>query len=243
MKKIYSILATLLLSYGLTSCQQSSDSHGAQINTDLSVDEFEKVLKENPTVQLLDVRTIEEFEQGHLEGALNYDVNSSDFENKVNTLDKTRPVLLYCLSGGRSSSAASFLEKKGFEEVHNMKGGLMKWNSANKSLNKLSKESTSKGLTTEDFKEILRTEKFVLVDYNAKWCVPCKRMAPWLASLAENKKDKVILLTIDADQNKEFLKEKGVESLPVLELYKNGKLIWKHEGEIEEQVLLEETKL
>lgn len=243
MKKIVSIITVLLLSYGFSSCQPANNSNGTQINSDMSVDAFEKSLKENANVQLIDVRTAGEFEQGHLEGAVNYDINASDFESRINSLDKMKPVLVYCLSGGRSASAAAFLEKKGFAEVHNMRGGIMKWNAANKPMSKGVRESTSTGLTNEDFKEILRTDKFVLVDYKAEWCAPCKLMAPWLKKLAEDKKEKIILLTVDADKNKNFLREKGIESLPVLELYKNGKLIWKHEGEIKEQVLLEETKL
>jgi thiol-disulfide isomerase/thioredoxin len=68
-------------------------------------------------------------------------------------------------------------------------------------------------------------------------------MAPMLDKIAENKKEKLIFVKIDADKNKSLLKEKGIESLPVLELYKNGIQVWKHEGEIDEATLLKETNL
>ena len=47
----------------------------------------------------------------------------------------------------------------------------------------------------------------------------------------------------NADENKGLLKEKGIDAIPVVELYKDGKLIWKHSGEIDEATLLKETKL
>ena len=83
----------------------------------------------------------------------------------------------------------------------------------------------------------------MLVDYNAKWCKPCKRMVPMLEGVADKKKDKLILIKIDADENKGLLKEMGIDAIPVVELYKDGKLVWKHSGEIDEATLLKETKL
>jgi len=240
MKTYYSVLIGLLLATSLGSCQPQN----AQQNfREFSAAEFEKEIAKNNSVQLIDVRTREEFEQEHLAGAVNFDIHAADFEKKINRLDKNKPVLIYCLSGGRSATAAAILVQKGFSEVHNMTGGLMQWPAGGKQLISGKTEVQEPNMTIEAFKEELRTDKFVLVDYNAKWCEPCKRMAPMLAGLATRKKEQLILLAIDADENKIFMREKGINSLPVLELYKNGKLIWKHEGEISEQDLLEQTKL
>ena len=68
-------------------------------------DEAEKLLKENPAVTVLDVRTPEEFAEGHIKGAVNADVNGDDFEKKVAALDQSKPVLIHCQAGGRSSRA------------------------------------------------------------------------------------------------------------------------------------------
>ncbi|MEO8759652.1 MAG: thioredoxin family protein, partial [Bacteroidia bacterium] len=94
-----------------------------------------------------------------------------------------------------------------------------------------------------DFNKAVTSDKYVLVDFNAKWCKPCKKMAPMLESIADKKKDKLILIKIDADENKELLKEKQIEAIPFFELYKDGKLVWKHQGEIDEATLLKETNL
>jgi thioredoxin len=226
------------------SCTSTTKPTGNNsINTSISVEEFEKKITDAKTAQLIDVRTPEEFEEGHLKGAINFNINSSNFENQLSNLDKKQPIFVYCLSGGRSSSAANILSEKGFTEVYNLSGGIMKWNAANKPIDAGAPENVSQGLSLNEFIKIINTEKYVLVDYNATWCKPCKIMAPMLDKIAENNKDKLILVKIDADKNKNLLKQKGIESIPVLELYKNGLVIWKHEGEIDEATLLKETNL
>ncbi|MHB8260821.1 MAG: rhodanese-like domain-containing protein [Bacteroidia bacterium] len=243
MKNITS-LALLTLSISVASCQNQQNGNASkQINITIPVDEFDKKLTETKDVQLVDVRTPEEYQEGHLKGAINYNLNADDFEGNLSKLDKNKPVMVYCLGGGRSSEAAKKMEEKGFVEVYNMKGGIMKWNAANKPLDKNQVSATNKGMSLDDFTKQITSDKFVLVDYNAKWCKPCKKMVPMLEGVAEKKKDKVILIKVDADANKALLKEKGIEEIPVIELYKDGKLVWKHIGEIDETTLLKETKL
>ena len=243
MRNIFYI-TLLCLSASLFSCQNQSagvqDSNN--VNATISVDEFEKKLSEKD-IQLIDVRTPEEFNQGHLKGALNYDINSNRFQSQISKLSKNKIVLVYCLSGGRSAAASELLVTQGFKEVYNMQGGIMKWNAANKPLDKVTDGKTSPGLSVEDFNKMLESGKMVLIDYNAKWCKPCLKMAPMLEMFIDKRKEKMILIKIDADENKDLLKQKGIESIPLLELYKDGKIIWKHEGEIDEATLISETKL
>lgn len=238
------LTSVLILSITVASCQnQAKDNSSKQINTTISVDEFDKKLSETKDVQLVDVRTPEEYQEGHLKNALNYNLNGTDFNNQLSKLDKTKPVMVYCLSGGRSAEAAEIMNKKGFAEVYNMQGGIMKWNAANKPTDKNLTAPVKKGMSLADFNKQITSDKYVLVDYNAKWCKPCKKMIPMLEGLAEKKKDKLILVKVDADENKDLLKEKGIDAIPVMELYKDGKLVWKHSGEIDEETLIRETKL
>jgi rhodanese-related sulfurtransferase/thiol-disulfide isomerase/thioredoxin len=72
---------------------------------------------------ILDVRTDQEFAGGHLAKARNLDFNSPDFKSQLAKLDKTRPYLVYCAVGGRSSKAAQQMEKLGFQQVYNVSGG------------------------------------------------------------------------------------------------------------------------
>lgn len=233
-----------LLSLFIISCQSQNNNTGTGINETIDINTFETKLKSD-NAQLIDVRTPSEFSGGHLKGAKNIDINSGAFETEIKALNKNNPVMVYCLSGGRSAQAADILSAAGFKEVYNMQGGIMKWGNAGKPLDYAESSAAPQetGMSVEDFEKQLQTEKLVLVDYNAKWCKPCIKMLPMLKNLADKKHEKLILIAIDADENKSLLSKKGISAIPYLELYRNGKLIWKHEGEIDEATLLSETNL
>ena len=86
---------------------------------------FGEVIK-HPEVQLVDVRTADEYNSGHIVGAENMDVNQSDFDSRVATLDKHRPVALYCRSGRRSKIAAERVATHGFTVIE-LDGGILSW--------------------------------------------------------------------------------------------------------------------
>ena len=122
MKKILSMAFSLL---SLFSCR-------AQDN--LSVDAFQKMLQEDGSAQLVDVRTPQEFAEGHICGAVNIDWFGSDFLEKAKaSLDPGRPVMLYCRSGRRSASAAAKLAHSGFK-TYNMLGGILEWTASGKAV-------------------------------------------------------------------------------------------------------------
>ena len=79
-----------------------------------------------PQVQLVDVRTAEEYQQGHIPAAVNIDVNSPDFDSHIAELDKKRSVALYCRSGRRSKIAAARVVELGFKVVE-LDGGVLSW--------------------------------------------------------------------------------------------------------------------
>ncbi len=78
-------------------------------------------------VQLVDVRTAKEFQEGKIGSAINIDVNEPTFTTHALQLDKTKPVYVYCRSGKRSEKAAQSLMDMGFNKVYSLKGGLLKW--------------------------------------------------------------------------------------------------------------------
>jgi rhodanese-related sulfurtransferase len=79
---------------------------------------------------VLDVCTPREFQQGHVPGALNFDVNSPDFAARVAKLDKSKPVIVNCHAGIRGARAAAILTELGFPKVQNLEGGLSAWQAA-----------------------------------------------------------------------------------------------------------------
>ncbi|WP_452223617.1 rhodanese-like domain-containing protein [Lacinutrix chionoecetis] len=121
MKKALTVLllAVLFTSY---SCSKKTES----VITVVSVEEMETLLAlEN--VQLVDVRTPEEYKEGHLASAQNIDFNSPTFEEDIDKLDKNKPVILYCKSGGRSAKCADRMQEAGFKLIFDLKDGFTKW--------------------------------------------------------------------------------------------------------------------
>lgn len=79
-------------------------------------------------VQLVDVRTPREYELGHIDGAINYNVKDSlTFLKQISVLNKKKPVYLYCKMGGRSNKAAQILKEKGFLTIFDYSGGYDDW--------------------------------------------------------------------------------------------------------------------
>lgn len=204
---------------------------------DLSATEFSKELTTTKNVQVVDVRTPEEFEKGHVKNAININLRDEDFAKKIDSLDKNKPVFVYCLSGGRSSVAAEKMVQIGFKDVREMQGGMMQWRAAD--LPEVAEKSAAKGMTLAQYQAAIKSDKMVLVDFYADWCAPCKKMKPYLDKISEEMKDKLTLVRIDADANPELMKELKVEALPVLKLYKNDKLVWDNEGFVEEALVRE----
>ncbi len=122
---VFSALFAVMIA-AIGSCQASADREAAA--PVLSKVEFQEKISTLPDVQLVDVRTPEEFGEGHLEGAINIDfLDDEVFSSGIRGLDKDRPVLLYCRSGRRSASAGKLLLKDGFKEVYDLEGGYLNW--------------------------------------------------------------------------------------------------------------------
>ncbi len=100
-----------------------------QIIGELTIKEaFNKIQenKNNPNLVILDVRTPDEYSEGHIEKSVNIDFNANDFKTKINELDKNKTYLVYCRSGNRSSKAIKVMEQLGFKEAYNI-GSIMNW--------------------------------------------------------------------------------------------------------------------
>lgn len=125
MKFRIAILA--LLVFSLTSCLKTKTDGVVVLNPE----KFEqKMQKDN--VQLVDVRTPEEFASGHLPNAINININGADFEAETAKLDKDKPVLVYCKSGMRSAKASANLKVQGFKNISDLDGGITSWKDAGK---------------------------------------------------------------------------------------------------------------
>ena len=79
---------------------------------------------------VLDIRTAEEFDAGHLDDALMIDFYAADFADQLATLDKSVPYLVYCRSGNRSAQSIPTFEDLGFAEIYELEGGIVAWDGA-----------------------------------------------------------------------------------------------------------------
>lgn len=219
MKKIIPVFITMVV-LTLASCANSSSQKQAKYS--LSPQEFAEKLKSLPEAPIIDVRTPKEFAEGSIEGAKNINWQDAAFAEQIQSLDKNKPVFVYCLVGGRSGEAAALMRQQGFTEVYELEGGMMKWNAARMPIH----NASSEGMTKADFDRLIQNEKLVLVDFYADWCGPCKKMKPYLEEIARDMKDVVVVERIDVDANKALCKEMGVSALPVLMIYKNGEVVW-----------------
>lgn len=124
MKFLYILLLMLLVT-----AQSCNEPKPEQV-TVISPQEMRESLNEDRLLQLLDVRTTEEYEVGHLRDSQNICVTDSDFKEKVAKLDKNKPVYVYCKKGGRSAKAAKILTEMGFKEIYDLDGGITAWDEA-----------------------------------------------------------------------------------------------------------------
>ena len=76
---------------------------------------------------LVDVRTTEEYESGHIQDAVNFDFYSESFQNDILTLDKSSSIILYCRTQNRSTKTANYLKENGYEEITVIEGGITSW--------------------------------------------------------------------------------------------------------------------
>ena len=223
-KKIISIVWGLLLVFAMQS----------QI-VKLSPLDFYKKMSETSSKNIVDVRTEEEYKKGHIATADNIDWNGVEFEEFFTRFDKKTPVFIYCLSGGRSHNAAQKAQALGYQKIYELDGGMMAWRA--EGLPEITSIGYPKNqMKNADYVKLYLDKKHpVLIDFYAEWCMPCRKMKPYLDNIQKELGDKIEIVRIDADQHPLLLKEIQVEGLPTLILYENNTEKWRRMGLVSEQ--------
>lgn len=215
-------LTALIILFAGVSCQ-AQDTDLIRLNAV----EFEKKIAEKE-IQILDVRTSEEFQSGHITHALQADWNNQpQFIDRVQYIDKTKPVYIYCLGGYRSTAAAQWMKSNGFNQIYELEGGINAWKKAGKPLEgRVEKPHMS----LKTFQDSIASGRTILLDIGAEWCGPCRSMEPVLKSLKNDKSLKFVLMRLDADVEAEVMNHLNVTAIPGLFIYKKGKLVWQRQG-------------
>jgi len=131
------LLGTLAVGGVLAGCTTSDNGDDGQsgmgVFENISAMEAYNLIQNhmmNPTFVIIDVRTADEYNAEHLDGAINIDFYASDFADRLDKLDKSKVYLLYCRSANRSHQALEIMEDLGFTEAYNMTGGINAWKDA-----------------------------------------------------------------------------------------------------------------
>lgn len=119
-------LFTAILSFN-SSCQQTEKKSG--VTQTVAIAEFKQRMEKGDAI-LLDVRTPDEYAEGHLAGSTNLDYENPNFPEELKKLDKSKPYLVYCRSGRRSDAAMQLMKENGFTSVTNLEGGIAGWQQA-----------------------------------------------------------------------------------------------------------------
>jgi len=117
-KMILPVLVLFLASFATVEAQNK-----IQVNSK----EVKELLKKNKDLIIIDVRTPNEFNAGHLKGALNIDVNQYDATSKIDKLNRNARYIVYCRTSNRSGMAVQYMMQKGFKTVYQMMDGFPGW--------------------------------------------------------------------------------------------------------------------
>lgn len=127
MKKIALALLVFVSMLTLAACGSagtSSENSDGKLYENVSVKQAKELI-DNDEVIVIDVRTQEEYDEGHIPNATL--IPEDEIDNKMEDLDKDASYLMVCRSGNRSSNASEMLAKNGFEHIKNLKGGMNEW--------------------------------------------------------------------------------------------------------------------
>ena len=130
MKKHITLIFAIVITLASVSCnnvQKNETTVASQAIEVIAPKAMYDVLLKDPSTQLVDVRTKDEFAVSHLKDAQNICVTDTDFKQKVAHLDKDKPVYVYCKKGGRSAQASKILKELGFTKIFDLQGGITNW--------------------------------------------------------------------------------------------------------------------
>lgn len=214
-------IATAILLFTVAGFSQNKSS-----NT-VSLDVFYSKIQSEKKPQIIDARGPEEFALNHINGAVNFNLESKDYAAQVAKLDKSKPVFTYSIGAGRSVWLADDLLKKGFKEAYSLEGGIANWIGNGKPFYANSKSK----LTLTEYKKIIAKNKDVLVDIGSIYCGACKKVKPVLETIKAQYGSNLKIVEIDLEDSPQVIADlKTVKVFPTLILYKDGKIVFKKEG-------------
>lgn len=214
-------VSTFLLLFSVLAFSQNKSA-----NT-VSLDVFYTKIQSEKNPQIIDARGPEEFALNHINGAINFNLESKDYVQQIAKLDRSKPVFTYSIGAGRSVWLADDLLKKGFKEAYSLEGGIANWIGNGKPFYANSKSK----LTLAEYNNVIAGNKTVLVDIGSKYCGACTKVKPVLETIKAQYGENLKIVEIDLETSPQVIADlKTVRVFPTLILYQNGKILFKKEG-------------
>lgn len=213
-------ITTLILLFTIVGFSQGNSAN-------ILLDAFYSKIKNQKNPQIIDARGADEFALNHIEGAVNFNLKSEDYEKHVAALSPSQPVFIYSIAAYRSGLLSTDLAKRGFSEVYILEGGIASWIGGGKPFYSNLKSK----LSIADYKKIISENKYVLVDIGSKYCATCKTVKPILEDIRTQYGDKLKIVQIELEESPQVIADlKTVKVFPTLIFYNNGKIIFKKDG-------------
>ncbi len=192
---------------------------------------------EEANVQILDIRTAEEFKANHIEKSVNIDINSPKFDSLTSVLYSSLPVYIVANDDKAADKGVTRMNILGFREAKALTGGVSAWEKAGFELVS-EKPKVVYESDTIPFLKARMGSKLVMVDFNATWCGPCKILQPTVEKIHDERAADVIVYSIDTDENPALAREYNANQIPLLVFIKNGKEVYRSLGVQPEESLL-----
>ncbi|HWZ02122.1 MAG TPA: thioredoxin domain-containing protein [Mucilaginibacter sp.] len=229
MKKLNSIACIMLIVL-------ATQVKAQQNQVKLSIDSIEEKINHSAQPQIIDARSAEEFAINHLKNAINLNIDPSKSALQLNAFNKQQPVFVYAIGNYRSGLLAKKLRTQGFSQVYELPGGISNWIGSGKPV----ETAGNGGLLWADFNTLIGKEKLVLIDFGSKYCPGCVKMSPVIDSVKAETNVKVI--RIELYDNTTLANQLKIRVWPTIALYKDGNLIWKKDGQIPKDEIINEVK-
>lgn len=126
---LISILALSPALVTISACAKPSVEAQNGPITNISAQDANALIDKDPNINIIDIRTPQEFDTDHVRSSQNIDFYSPDFAQRVAALPKDKPYIVYCHSGNRSGKSMDVFKSLGFSKIYNVVGGISAWES------------------------------------------------------------------------------------------------------------------
>lgn len=193
----------------------------------LPLDDFFTKIKSQKNPQIIDARSPEEFALNHIEGSVNFNLESANYAKYIAALNHSKPIFIYSIGAGRSNALAKELLKTGFSDVHDLEGGIAAWIGGGKPFYTNLKSK----LSLAEYQKIIAENNNILVDIGSRYCGACKKVKPVLETIRAQYGNNLKIIEIDLEESPQVIADlKKVNVFPTLILYQNGKISFKKDG-------------